>query len=261
MMYNIGIEPEEVTLKKSIILLLAVILIACAPAQAISTEIPATEESEYNPDDSIVVPTNQSSESVVQEQSTKERQQTGRITVYYHFDPVIPVNWITGVENNFTTYTFDHGEMGWKTVETDVYLKQFGPLFPGLVVNSLSNKNGNCPVNTYYSDEQSQSGYISFQPLCETISGEESLEITFGLSNCQKDLNDSLICKLESDFGVLYYNFDAEMTKFQFTFSGTWNYEYQNWITESLAILEFQTIPSDFFDNVAPGANYTIYKN
>lgn len=233
-------------------LVLAILLIACTHALAPSDEIPATEPPADIPSTPVTV---------------FEEQKSARITIVYRVTDVIPDDWVKGMEGKKELrkmYTFTQGDNIWSTIKTDIYLKNNGPLFDDLVYSDLSNSNGNCGINTYYSLEPLQLGYISFQPIkdvCQTIDVEEIATITFGLENCDKDSNSGLSCRKSGNIGILYYQLNSEQDRLSFQFSETWDPQYQYWISETVDILEFDPIQPNFFDFVIPGANYTIYKN
>lgn len=202
------------------------------------------------------------SESVTQSEPTAvipiaTPQQTAQITIKYQYTNVIPQEWFGDTYVQKETIHFARQLDGtWNTVQATPVFQDHGILYSDYIFETLSNTNGACGINTYYNTKGNFT--LSFQPICQTISSEEVASITFGLKNCDRDVYNNLVCFYESDKGRLDYVLSSDFNTFKFTFSGSWNYNYENMINWSLSSLGYDPISPLFFDTMIPGAGYTI---
>lgn len=184
-------------------------------------------------------------------------QKVGDINFEYKFTYVIPEEWISTKGEKLTFVRQEDGS--WSTVEIKPAMRDLSPLFGIFIYESLR-IDIDCGVNTYYTDEMPYVK-VSFQPVaCNFIDESATATITFGLWGCDRDGKNSLVCTRDTEKGVLYYRLNSDLNKFEFTYSGVWNWDYADWIRESLRKLGFKAMPEDFFDEMTPGANYVWYK-
>lgn len=184
-------------------------------------------------------------------------QQAGQITVKYKITDVIPREWFGDTYVTSETLIFTRQPDGsWSTVDAKPVFQDHGTLYSDYIFETLSNTNGACGINTYYNLNGNYT--LSFQPVCQTISSEEVASIAFGLKNCDLDMYNNLVCFYESDMGRLDYVLSSDFNTFKFTFSGSWDYNYENMINWSLSSLGYEPISPLFFDIMIPGAGYTI---
>lgn len=231
--------------------LLSLTLLACVPSQATPAEIPATE-----------IPATEATVATEEKQPTPIIQRKGEITFEYKLTEVLPEEFFGGTYVKSEKISYYREGVTWPIKNSSLKLLDLGPLYQVYRFADLSNKVGNCGINTYPEDENTFP--IQFQPVaevCNEILKNETASITFGLSNCDVDLTKTIYCQQGFDTGVLKYRLNHNLDKFQFLYTGEWNYNYPVWINQALTKLGFKESPDMFFDIMTPGANYTIYKN
>lgn len=224
----------------------------------LNRQIPGSQEEQIY---QTLTPAKEALATVTAPIPTATQQQTGKITFVYKYTSVIPREWFNGTDLDRETITFSRNEGGWSKEKAKPEFLNLGPLFPEFIYDSLSNSNGVCGINTYLSDGNPLK--INFQPVievCNSISSEEIATITFGLENCDRDIYQNLVCWVSTDNGILNYSLNPTFDKFQFNYVNTWDYQYPYWINQATQALDFPPVADNFYDNVFPGANYTIYK-
>jgi hypothetical protein len=188
-------------------------------------------------------------------------QKSGAITFEYHLNSNLPEEWFGGTYVKSEKVYFNRKSDGsWNTIQASPVLKDLGPLLLLDRVEDLSNKSGNCGINTYPADEDTSFPITYFQPVCDEISNEEIATITFGLKNCTFDNEKYLLClALEKD-SLFLYTLNSDLNKFEFYFIGAWNSTYEYQIRETLSKLSFQPIEENYFVGMVPKKEYRIDK-
>ena len=192
---------------------------------------------------------------------TPTLQSRGEITFEYKLTEVLPEEFFGGTYVKNEKLSFYREGPSWPIKNSSLKLLNLGQLYQIYRYDDLSNKIGNCGINTYPEDENTFP--IQFQPVaevCKNIVKNETATITFGLANCDVDLSKTIYCQQSYETGTLKYRLNHNLDKFQFLYTGEWNYDYPAWINLALIQLGFLETPDTFFDNMTPGANYTIYK-
>jgi len=222
---------------------LALLLMACAPdsAPGTPTEIPATE-----------VPV----EVVVENTTTPQTE----VMVFfrYSYTNVIPRSFfLQGTDVERETVTFHKVAGNWQSKDLKPQTAELGPLF-GLYVTKFEYSNPDCLFKGDYNEIITQFEVV---PTCETIPSELSVEVEFGIENCERASFGSLVCQIETENGSLRYALNGKIDKFQFIVDGMYNFVYEDWIRMALAGLGFDPLPENYFDDIMPGQNNVILKS
>lgn len=197
--------------------------------------------------------------------ATQQSQQEGKIYISYKYTDVIPRELFDGTDITNETLYFQKSEGVWPAEAATPRFRNLGPLFlkdgEFHIYEFLSHASGYCPINTHVNTN----GFLdlSFQPLCKNFESKEMVYMTFGLSYCDRDRNDDIVCSKstgDTNTSVIIYKLSKGLDKFDFTYAGSWHKVYEIWIKQALIALEFQEVPSDFFDNIQPGIYYSLNK-
>jgi hypothetical protein len=192
---------------------------------------------------------------------TPTLEPTGQVTISYKLTDVIREEMFGGTFVEQETITYKRNDDGsWPQVKGTPIFLDYGPLFKMFDYEPLMTTSGDCGINVY--PTEGYSPVRIFQPLCQNIPSETFASVTFGLEKCELGPADSIVCGIDTSSGRLNYKLNKNMDKFEFNYAGSWSYiEYPTWINQAISTLGFSPVPDDFYDDVAPGANETIYKN
>lgn len=217
-------------------LALALVLIACAPAQAPSAEIPATEP----PADT---------EELLPEVT--------RITFVYEYN-YVPENW---VKNKIAqeTINFYPSDNQWTAQTLTPVFQYMGPLFI-IQLDGFENKVGSCAVYMDPLTNTDVSQQLTAKPNCHTPNLEETVYASVRLPNCGRDSNLKLTCRYPGVFGVLQYTLNKNQDVFEFQYSGSWDLSFEYAMNTSLELLGFTSPSAEFYRSTEPNKIYTIKK-